>query len=93
MGKIREGLLGVRWEILHAEPPNRLPQTMAGLCQEALLWMVLQSASEKGVVSLNSTHLHVGTVLHLQTVRLEVPTVMVEEIFMRGTVIGNLNVM
>jgi hypothetical protein len=83
----------VRWVILHAEPLNLLPQTMAGLCQEVLLWMALQSALEKGVASLSSTHLHVGTVLHLQPVHLEVPTVMVEEIFMKGTGIGNLNVM
>lgn len=83
----------MHWVIVHAEPPNLLPQSMAGLCQEALLWMALQSASEKGVASLSSTHLHVGTVLHLQTVHLEVPTVMVEEIFMKGTGIGNLNVM
>lgn len=88
LSKIREGHRGVSWVILHAEPPNLLPQTMARLCQEALLWMALQSASEKGVASLSNTPLHVGTVLHLQTVCLEVPTVIVEEIFMKGTVIG-----
>lgn len=53
--------------------------------------MVLPNVSEKGVASLSSIPLHVGTVLHLQSVCLAVPTVLVEEIFLERTRIGNLN--
>lgn len=83
-----EGIQRVHWVVLHAKPLNLLLPTMTKVCREILLQMVLQSASEKGVASVTSTHLHVDTVLHLQSGHLAVPIVMGEEIFMKGTVIG-----
>lgn len=87
------GIQRFHWVVLHAKPLNLLLPTMTKVCRETLLQMVLQSVSEKGVASVTSTHLHVDTVLHLQSGHLAVPIVMGEEIFMKGTVIGNLNSM
>ena len=51
--------------------------------------MALPSALEKVVASQNSTPLHDGTIPHLQIVLL-VDTAMVEEIFLKGDMIGEI---
>ena len=63
---------------------------MVGLCQEVDLQMALQNALGKGVVLLTSIPLHGGTVPHLQSARLVGFTITVEEICMKGIMIGKV---
>lgn len=79
--------------VLLAKSLNLLPLTMGGVCHKVDRQMALPSALEKDVASLNVTHLHVGTAPHLQSNLLGGPTVIVEGILTKETVIGNFNVM
>lgn len=72
--------------VLHKEYLNLMLLTVAKVYLGAHLRMVSQSASEKGVASLNATLLHVGT--ELLSVHLLDLTDLVGEILMKGTEIG-----
>lgn len=74
--------------VLHTRSLNLLYRIMVGLCLEVVLQMGPQNVLEKGVALLNSIPLHDDTVLHPQSAHLVDLTIMVEEMFKKGIIIG-----